>query len=103
MIEERRKNGRKILSLPSYLMQKSVWWDVALADGTRPAQRNTAWLTGRGLGMAHHYCNPGVGNKAQPHANDPPPSQAGFGRAHKWNLHRGEANGSPKSIERLGR
>ena len=77
-------------------------WDVALADGTRPAQRNVARLAGCGLGRAHHYHNPGAGNKAQPHGNDPPPSQAGFGRAHQQNVHRGEANRSPKSIERLG-
>ena len=43
-----------------------------LADGTRPAQRNIAWLMGHGLGRAHHYRNLGAVNKAQRHANDPP-------------------------------
>ena len=88
--------------LPSpYLMWKGIRQDVALADGTRPARQNVARLEGRGLGRAHRYRNPSVGNKVQLHANDPLPSQAGFRRAHQWNLHRGEANGSPESIERL--
>ena len=56
---------------------------MAMADGTWPGRRNVAWLTGRGLGGAHHYHNPSMGNEAQPHANDPPPSQAGFGGAHR--------------------
>ena len=75
---------------------------MALANGTRPAQCNITRLAGHGLGMSHHYHNLGIGNKVQPHANDPPPSQVGFGRAHQWNLHRGEAKGSPESIGRLG-
>ena len=53
---------------------------------------------GHGLGMPHHYHTSGVGNKTQPHANGPPPSQAGLGRAHKWDLHRGKTNGLPESI-----
>ena len=70
----------------------------ALTNGTRLTRRDIAWLMGRGLGRVHHYRNPSTGNKAQLHANNPLPSQEGFGRAHQWNLHRGEANGSPKSI-----
>ena len=57
-----------------YLMQKGVRQDMAPANGMRPAQRYIAWLMGCGLGGAHHYHNLGIGNKAQPHTNDPSPS-----------------------------
>ena len=58
---------------------------------------------GCGLGMAHHYYMPGMGNKAQPLVGGPPPSQAGLGRAQRWDLHRGETNGLPESIGWLRR
>ena len=66
-----------------------------LTDGTAPGQM------GHGLGMAHHYRRPGVRNKVPPGVGGPPPSPTGHGKAQLQDLHPGETNGLPVSIERL--